>query len=185
MTIRFVAESAESPNAIIENWDAFIRRIAFWPLPGDSPNLVWDPTDPQLRFTSHEMIEKIKIFVTMFTEHVVRPIILQKVAHMPVLMRVLEKMQYTLDTAGLHDDNNEQFDEMLESVQARIRGVLGLLSRDHGTLGSTKADAELLRQEADSGDCSLYNCLANDEDYAAIVAEYWRTLTLASVSSHK
>ena len=130
----------------------------------------------QLQVSGHSLHDKIKLCVDMFTEHVLRPIILTKIGNKDALLNVLKLMQQTLDTAGLHDNDEEAFDDMLESVQSRIRGIAALVSREHGHLGSQKADAEMLRQESDSGDSSIYSCLCHDQDYAVLVSEYWRTI---------
>ena len=109
-----------------------------------------------------------------FSEHVAQPIIKTKIGNISQLVHVLGLMQNSIDTTPAFDD--DKFDDALGCVIARIRAVAVLISREHAKLGGTKADAEFPRSEADSGVNSIYNALVQDEDYSALVAEYWRTI---------
>ena len=59
---RFITEDSGTPAAVLSEWDQFIRRIAFWPMAGDTDNDKWDPTNPALPKTSLDMAAKVQFF---------------------------------------------------------------------------------------------------------------------------
>ena len=171
---RFDSEEAQSPQVIVARWDQFIRRVAYWPLEWDVADTAWDPLDPQLRFMPLALNKKVSLFLELFSEHLVCPIIKTKAQNAPELLRALALMQSSIDTAPSVDDEN--FDNVMEAVLSRVKGVAAMISREHQKLGGSKMDAEFVLSEGDAGTSSIYAALVADEDYAAIVSEYWRTI---------
>ena len=71
---------------------------------------------------------------------------------------------------------DETYDAVFELVMIRIRAVAAFVSRKHGALGSKVADCEVMRQEADIGESSVYAALTRNDGYRELVQEYWRTI---------
>ena len=125
-----------------------------------------------------------KCFIDTFTEKVARPIISAKLAQKDELLKVMELAYETIDNAALTSDD-ESVDEMLEAMMSRIRGVIAIVSRMHGSHGSQKSDVEFLRQEGEAGQSSLYNALVNNQNYQPLVSEYWQTIEHCKVEIPK
>ena len=176
VTKRTLVELCNTPGAVFDNWDGFLQIVACWPLGGDAPDQQkWSPLEPKLRFASAQQEDLVNEFLELFTEYAVGPMIKRGLAGETELVELCTRMTKAVEDANdiIEDDS---CDAVFELVLRRVRGLVAIVSRQWGILGSSRADADALRAEGDTGESSIYNLLVDNDHYNERVSEFWQTL---------
>ena len=177
-TKRFCHEDCKQPGWVLQHWGEFLSRIVGWPLPGDTESMVWDCEAHAARLVNASPEEKMELFLELFTEYAAKPLIdLGQVGH-DDLLEILQMMSAAIHAAS-DQLRSEDYEDVLEQALSRIRGTAAFVSRKHGHLESTRADAAVLQGESEVGTSSLYGALSQSDYYSDFVAEYWRTIAAA------
>ena len=175
VTERFISEMATTPAAILSEWDTFVDRIQFWPGPEKAP-MKWLPTDPKNRVRQVPLTTKVEFFVKTFNDKVAKPLCRLKESSADGVLEVMKRMHDTISNAATMTVADKTMDEMLDKALSRCKGVVALLSRKFGDLGSSKEDATLLVKESEDGTSGLYSAIVSNPDMKELVQEYWTTI---------
>ena len=134
------------------------------------------------RFSNGSPEQKMNLFWELMSEHVIAPLVKNgKEGHSELLIflqRVYADVNAAAETLS-EDDNATRYEDVLESVMTRLKGVAAFVNREHGYLKSAKKHAFFIKEEANTAQSSLYNTLTSSEFYRPMAAEYWQTIDAA------
>jgi hypothetical protein len=155
-TKRDIADHAANASESDGDVKCLLKKIVSWPLPTDTPGAKWDPNNPAVRHMTISIEEKFHLFLELLSEHLISPMVNQGEASKPKLLKLLNLMKDEVNATSLvmEDDTH---DDVFEAALGRIRATGVLVSREHGFLGGSKADAEQLKADASEGKNGIYH----------------------------
>ena len=158
-----------------EGWSSFHEQIQIYPSPADTPNAKWDPLNPKVRFMNLSAEEMMSFYVALIKDNVIAPLIDNGESSKDVLLSALQNMHQQLEYDS-GQSTTEEFDDIFQELQNRIKGVAAFVSPQYGFMKSKQSHAKNLQQDGEASGASWYNTLCKHPDYQKLVSEYWATI---------
>ena len=169
---RELQDWTSNPKSIKNKFKEFVEIAVPWLLKGEDETAPFDPTKPKYRSVEGTPLEKSKWFLKAVLDEVITPLLSAGIEHKAELLALLEQVCTLCDQASDNENVSEDYDDGLELLTSKCRGVARIIERTNGIIGSNAKDVEVVESESKLNGCTLLATIRAVSEYKAMYSEY-------------